>query len=101
MERLAIEDVDEDEVNAYIDNQLPEHRVAAVEAHLRAHPDLATQVAADREIARTLRDCAVVTARPAVTGWLRDELVRVLQTAQVVRRRTRREEPAVITQVST
>jgi hypothetical protein len=101
MEKVALKEMDDDEVNAYIDKQLPEHRVAAVEAYLQARPDLVARIEADRRIAWMLQDCAVVTARPAVTGWLRDELVRVLQTARVVRRRAPRNVPFVITQVST
>ena len=94
MERLVIEFVDEDEVSAYIDNQLPEGRVAAVEAYLRANPDYAARVADDRLISRTLRDCAIGAARTAVTDRLRDDLVRALQEARDIGRRQLRRRDA-------
>src|SRR5208282_4930185 len=47
--------VDEDELNAYVDAELPADRRAVVEAWLAAHPDDAAKVAAWRKQAELIR----------------------------------------------
>lgn len=85
MERTGTADVDDHEVNAYIDNQLPRNRAAAVETFLRAHPEYAARLAADRRIVGMLRGCAAVPARSAATDRLRDELMLAVKVAGDVR----------------
>src|ERR1700735_1671828 len=48
--------VGEDELNAYVDGELPADRRAAVEAWLAAHPDDAAKVAAWRKQAELTRE---------------------------------------------
>jgi anti-sigma factor RsiW len=48
--------VSEEELHAYVDGQLPEDRVAAVQAYLAAHPDAASRVAAWRWQATKIRE---------------------------------------------
>ena len=48
--------VGEDELNAYVDGELPADRRAAVEAWLAAHPDDATKVGAWRKQAELIRE---------------------------------------------
>lgn len=47
--------VGEDELNAYVDGELPAERIAAVEAWLAGHPDDAMKVAAWRQQAELIR----------------------------------------------
>ena len=47
--------VGEDELNAYVDGELPPERVHAVEAWLTSHPDDATKVAVWRQQAELIR----------------------------------------------
>ena len=48
--------VGEDELNAYVDGELPADRRAAVEAWLAAHPDDATKVGAWQKQAELIRE---------------------------------------------
>jgi anti-sigma factor RsiW len=58
--------VSEDELNAYVDGELPAERVGAVEAWLATHPDDAMKVAAWREQAELIRARygAVISEKP-------------------------------------
>ncbi|MGA9895492.1 MAG: anti-sigma factor, partial [Xanthobacteraceae bacterium] len=47
--------VGEDELNAYVDGELPAERLGAVEAWLASHPDDAVKVAAWRQQAELIR----------------------------------------------
>jgi anti-sigma factor RsiW len=95
MDRTGTEDVDDHEVNAYIDNQLPRNRAAAVEAFLRANPECAARLAADRRIVGMLRHCAAVPARSEATDRLRDELTLAVKVAADVRLYRARRKAAV------
>src|ERR1700688_2434315 len=58
--------VSEDELNAYVDGELPAERLAAVEAWLTTHPDDAMKVAAWRQQAEVIRTRygAVINEKP-------------------------------------
>ena len=58
--------VSEDELNAYVDGELPAERLGAVEAWLATHPDDAMKVAAWRQQAELIRTRygAVVNEKP-------------------------------------
>src|SRR5271168_1697270 len=58
--------VSEDELNAYVDDELPAERLSAVEAWLTTHPDDAMKVAAWRQQADLIRARygAVINEKP-------------------------------------
>jgi len=56
---MTTQAIREAQLHALADGVLPEDQRAAVDAHLRAHPDDAARVAAWREQNRQLRACSI------------------------------------------
>jgi anti-sigma factor RsiW len=64
-------DIDDTQLHAWFDGELPPEQAAAVEAHLREHPELATQVRlwqADRDALRAQLDAVLLEPVPPRLG---------------------------------
>jgi len=75
--------VGEDELQAYVDRRLTGERLAAVEAHLAANPDLHEQLLADRRLRGTLRGQLEAKANEPVPARLRIANIRAGRRAQL------------------
>jgi anti-sigma factor RsiW len=74
--------VSEDEIQAYVDERLTGDRLAAVEAHLAAHPELREQAMADRRARALLRGQLEAKANEAIPARLRIANIRAVQRAR-------------------
>ncbi|MBS0540535.1 MAG: anti-sigma factor [Proteobacteria bacterium] len=75
--------IGEDELQAYVDRRLSGERLALVEAHLAAHPDLGQQVAADRRLRDALRGQLEAKANEPVPARLRIANIRAGKRARL------------------
>ena len=81
--------VGDDELQAYVDGRLPAERLAAVEAHLAAHPELREQTMADRRTRTLLRGQLEAKANEAIPARLRIANIRAAQRARFAGRLAR------------
>lgn len=75
--------IGEDELQAYVDQRLTGERLAAVEAHLTAHPEQREQVMADRRQRALLRGQLEAKANEPVPARLRIANLRAAQRRRV------------------
>jgi anti-sigma factor RsiW len=78
--------IGEDDLQALVDSRLPPERRAAVEAYLEANPDVAAQIASEREQREALRERLSAKAKEPVPSRLRVATL----VAERRRRRARR-----------
>lgn len=74
--------VGDDELQAYVDDRLTAERLAAIEAHLAAHPELREQAMADRRTRALLRGQLEAKAGEAIPARLRIANIRAAQRAR-------------------
>lgn len=75
--------IGEDELQAYVDQRLAGERLAAIEAHLAANPDLREQLVADRRLRGTLRGQLEAKANEPVPARLRIANIRAGRRARL------------------